>query len=234
MQDKIYLLSIGEILDEAEGEVLMAQVMDKVDANRRAKAERIKRQSAKAACVGAGLLLQVAMRDALEKSGNKLPIVEKKKASSDIHSNLIQYSVGELLERIESPILLEFMYGKNGKPYLRDYPFYFNLSHSGTYVVCVISEREIGVDIQEHRGGNVERIAKRYFHPEELQALDKCEPAGRMKVFFDLWAAKEAYGKYTGDGIAESLEKEIPVNKVTLQLIHSIPGYSLAVCKGME
>ena len=234
MQDKMYLLSIAELLGGTEGEIIMAQAMDKVDEDRRIKAERIKRQSAKAACVGAGLLLQVAVRDMLEQICKKKPMIEGRKASPDLHSDLPQYSVQELLEQIESPILLEYTYGQNGKPYFKEYPFHFNLSHSGEFVVCVVSEREVGVDIQEHRNGNVERIANRYFTAEERKTLEECEPAGQRQMFFDLWATKEAYGKYTGEGIVESLEKKIPASKVELQIIHSIPGYSLAVCKGKD
>ena len=124
MQDKIYLLSIADFFDEVQGGILMAQSMDKVDERRREKAERIKRQSAKAACVGAGLLLQVAMRDVLEQGGNKMSILEKEMASLDIHSNLAKYSVCELLEQIEAPFLLEFVYSI----YVRLYRRYNNIS----------------------------------------------------------------------------------------------------------
>lgn len=234
MRDRIYLLSIEDFLEKSDGMVLIKQALDKVDKSRREKAERIKRQSAKAACVGAGLLLQVAIRDVLEQSSNRVPVVETKKVSPDIQNDSAKYSVRELLEKIDSPISLEFAYGPNGKPYFKEYPIYFNLSHSGEFVICVVSEKEVGVDIQEHRGGNMERIAKRYFTVEEKKTLDECEPAGRPQMFFDLWAAKEAYGKYTGGGITESLEQEVPANKVAMQLIHNIPGYSLVVCKGME
>lgn len=37
-------------------------------------------------------------------------------------------------------------YGCYGKPYLRDYPnAQFNISHSGQFVACAVSDRPIGV-----------------------------------------------------------------------------------------
>ena len=37
---------------------------------------------------------------------------------------------------------------KNGKPYLKDVPFYFSLSHSGEYAICVYSAEPVGADLQ--------------------------------------------------------------------------------------
>lgn len=220
MQDRIYLLSIAEFLEESGGEELMRQAFEKVDESRRTKAGRIRQPRAKAASLGAGLLLQLAVQEAA--------------ASPKIHNNLANLTISEILPRVETTIPLEFTYGKSGKPYLRDYPlYYFNLSHSGEYVVCVISDREIGVDIQEHRRGDVEKIAARYFSTEEILRLESCDPEQKVQAFFDLWAAKEAYGKYTGGGITESLELEVPVSQVTLETIHNIPGYSLVICKAI-
>ena len=63
MQDRVYMLSIAEFLEESAGEELMEEALFKVDENRREKAERTRRKPAKAACLGAGLLLQLAVRE---------------------------------------------------------------------------------------------------------------------------------------------------------------------------
>lgn len=45
---------------------------------------------------------------------------------------------------------LDFTYNSNGKPSLSEYPkIYFNISHSANYIMCSISDREVGCDIQE-------------------------------------------------------------------------------------
>jgi hypothetical protein len=47
---------------------------------------------------------------------------------------------------------LQIEYGKNGKPYLPDYPgIYFNISHSGDYVAVALSCHPVGIDVQEKR-----------------------------------------------------------------------------------
>ena len=220
MQDRIYLLSIAEFLEESDGEVLINEALNKIDAGRREKALRIKQKKAAAASIGAGLLLQWMAKSHYEQKADEKWITF--------------FSVRELLDWIEMPITMEFSYGKGGKPYWKTAPFYFNLSHSGEYVVCVVSEQEIGIDIQVHCRGNEERIAKRYFATEEIRALEECDLSERTQRFYDMWAAKEAYGKYTGGGIAESLSLDITGCRVALQMIHRIPGYSLAICKALE
>ena len=45
------------------------------------------------------------------------------------------------------PENIRFYQGKNGKP-LSDLPYFFNCSHSGEYVACAVSRREIGVELE--------------------------------------------------------------------------------------
>lgn len=96
-------------------------------------------------------------------------------------------------------------YGRYGKPYLRDYPnVQFNISHSGQFVACAVSDRPIGVDIQEivpyHRD-----VAKRVFSPEKLLQIES-GPDPSVE-FTKLWTQKEAYLKMLGIGLFDSLHK---------------------------
>ena len=62
------------------------------------------------------------------------------------------------LEKIASEVLLAYTLKqqlptpyklqKNGKPYIPTLPF-FNISHSFPYVVCAVSNKEVGVDIEK-------------------------------------------------------------------------------------
>ena len=45
-----------------------------------------------------------------------------------------------------------------------------------------------------------ERIARRFFHPEEYRYLEQL--GFSTEAFFSLWTAKESYVKYTGEGIS--------------------------------
>lgn len=89
-------------------------------------------------------------------------------------------------------------YGAHGKPYVKDRPdIQFNLSHSGDYVLAAFGPVELGCDIQmigeTHRN---DRIAARFFTEAEQKAL------AEGMDFYRIWARKESYIKYTGDGMA--------------------------------
>ncbi len=93
---------------------------------------------------------------------------------------------------------------EHGKPMLpKELGLYFNLSHSGDYVLCAISDKEIGADIQRHEK-NEDRLAKRFFHPEELAYLK--EANDRKQCFYELWCLKESCIKCTGRGLSTGLE----------------------------
>ncbi len=91
------------------------------------------------------------------------------------------------------------VYGPYGKPYIRDWPnVHFNISHTGKYVVCTVADRPVGIDVQvitEYRPD----VAARVCSGEELARIETGDnPAAE---FTRLWTQKEAYGKWSGDGI---------------------------------
>ena len=87
-------------------------------------------------------------------------------------------------------------HGSRGKPYLanRDDAF-FSLSHSGNWVFCAVSDKEVGLDAQALTPYR-EAVAARCFTAEERAWID-----GNDKRFTDLWTMKEAYLKFTGFGL---------------------------------
>ena len=116
----------------------------------------------------------------------------------------------------------EIIFGleKNGKPYAENADVHFNISHSGNLVVCAVDDKPVGIDVEQIR--NIElKVAKRVytadelfylfgFHPEEEDFSILPDEKMRLR-FFELWTAKEAYLKYTGEGIASEL-KTLAVN----------------------
>ena len=95
-----------------------------------------------------------------------------------------------------------------GKPYFPNQPeLYFSISHSGDYWACAMADRPIGLDLQEHvscRNETAEdaaarylRMAKRFFHPGEAEYVKQ----DSYQRFFQVWAARESYVKYTGQVI---------------------------------
>lgn len=90
-----------------------------------------------------------------------------------------------------------------GKPFYSDFPaFHFNLSHSGRRVMCAVSDREFGCDTQQV-GDYRDKVARRFFHPTEYQALLSQETSeARCALFYRLWALKESFLKATGCGLS--------------------------------
>jgi phosphopantetheinyl transferase len=93
---------------------------------------------------------------------------------------------------------------QGGKPYFPAAPdLHFSLSHSGDYAVCAYHDQPVGLDLQVHSRCNQAAIARRFFRPEENDYL----AAKNYESFFAVWAAKESYLKYTGEGIVGGLDQ---------------------------
>ncbi len=95
-----------------------------------------------------------------------------------------------------------FLSSEHGKPYMQHHPVYFNVSHSGDYVALAISENNVGVDIEKLRHNKM-RVARRFFSEKEIKRLQVSDNPDRD--FTRLWSLKEAYLKYNGSGLTESL-----------------------------
>ena len=91
-----------------------------------------------------------------------------------------------------------------GKPYFPEAPeLHFSVSHSGAYWACAFSDAPVGLDIQMHQHNSYERLANRFFHPEEAAYL--AAKAFSPEAFFRIWTAKESYLKRTGEGLPGGL-----------------------------
>ncbi|PZU99929.1 MAG: hypothetical protein DCE90_01165 [Pseudanabaena sp.] len=151
---------------------------------------------------------------------------------------------------------IEFEYSDRGKPYLKNQPtdqsIYFNLAHSQNFAVyAVCRDRHVGIDLEYiNLNINVESIADRYFSEKEQKIIQSLSltPQEQYLAFYRAWVLKEAYGKATGQGIANLLHLDfatllenphgevLAVNGWLLQLITNqldlASGYVAAVCVG--
>jgi len=108
----------------------------------------------------------------------------------------------------EAPKGLRFERGERGKPSLRGEPeLQYNLSDSGELGLLAVSRSgPVGVDVElPRRVASLEAIARRFFAPQELQALLEYAPDQRPLAFRRIWTRKEAYLKALGEGIAGGL-----------------------------
>ena len=93
----------------------------------------------------------------------------------------------------ENAVILK---GEKGKPYIDGLPVHFNVSHTGTMWMCIAGPEECGLDIQQEKDCEFEKIARRHFSKKEQEYV----ALHGLKGFFRIWTRREAYGKYTGQG----------------------------------
>lgn len=108
----------------------------------------------------------------------------------------------------------ELLFNEMGKPYYQNGPF-FNISHSGKFVIMAVSNKEIGVDIEENNEQDMSSLIK-IFNEAEIKLLNE------HADFYYLWCAKESLIKCMGSSINKI--KEVP----------SLPLNGLKTFKGKD
>ncbi|MDE6665820.1 MAG: 4'-phosphopantetheinyl transferase superfamily protein [Ruminococcus sp.] len=114
--------------------------------------------------------------------------------------------------------------GEHGKPFLTEYPdIKYNMSHADGIAVCLMTDRECGVDCEGIRPYRP-NVVKRAFSENEKKLIENAPENERDLLFFRLWTLKEAYVKAIGIGIS------YPLNTVEFsfegnRIITSVSGY---------
>lgn len=240
MKEGCYLLSVRELALEEPDAPIWQKVYKRLDSERLGKVKEVRNMGKKASSAGAGLLLQWAVQHAGYIETCSTDTVLGKEAMGCGRSSVLltEISLTELLSQLQEPIHLQYTYGERGKPYFQNLPFFFNLSHSGDYVLCALSEQEIGVDIQRQAALRDIRIADRFFSESEKALIAGCiTEEERQSCFYRLWTRKEAYGKLTGEGIAAVLKKDFGalgaewMREILFEEMDYPAGYKIAVCR---
>ena len=121
--------------------------------------------------------------------------------------------VQQALEEAGYPRDLAPARGEHGKPEFQEIgeQFQFNLSHSGSRALCVVSHspegkaQAVGCDIQEIGEADL-RLAERFFTQEEAESVFAlATPEERRERFYRLWVLKESFLKATGKGLTLGL-----------------------------
>ena len=191
----IYLLKVDmpELLSQSGEEPL--RILKAIDPARAKTADGMKKNpKGRAACIGAGLLLQKAVKD--HNAG----------ISDGDGFSVREIGLDELLTG-DDALDLKYRIGEQGKPYFMDktLPF-FNISHAGGYVALALSDTEVGIDIQNRRNNRETDMAERFFSERESKAV-KDDPD--RDIFYKLWSRKEALGKCTGEGVRPYLDTDV-------------------------
>ena len=128
---------------------------------------------------------------------------EKDQTRSVISSYLVNQLSKEELKKNEM-----------GKPFYQNGPF-FNISHSGKYVIMAVANNEVGVDIEENIEKNMDMLLKIFNEAEAKMIKEHAD-------FYYLWCAKESLIKCMGSSISKV--KEVP----------SLPLNGLKTFKGID
>ena len=83
---------------------------------------------------------------------------------------------------------------QHGKPFIKDCNKHINISHSGDYAACAISNSPVGIDIEKLRDINI-KAAEKFCNSAELDYIYSFDSTNR---FFEIWTAKEAAFKLCG------------------------------------
>ena len=107
-----------------------------------------------------------------------------------------------------------FTENPQGKPFLVGYPnVHFNISHSEKYVVCAVSDRPVGIDVEERTAYNP-KIAKRVFSPAVQEKI--ATSSDKDMTFTQCWVENEANLKRIGCGLACKFPCDDPIAEVIL------------------
>ena len=136
------------------------------------------------------------------------------------------------------PEKLVIQTGTCGKPFFEGNPVHFNLSHSGSRVLCALSPVPVGCDTEKIQPADPGLISSAFF-PEEQALLQRCSgEEERNRLFFRIWTLKESVLKCTGQGfhkrmdsfsVAECLEGK-PLGSLWLGEKDLGDGYCYSFC----
>ena len=87
-----------------------------------------------------------------------------------------------------------------GKPFI-DYPLCVGVTHTDSVVIIALCEKSFGIDAE--KVGRVmarqDSIAERFFTKNERKFIE--ESSDKQNTFLEIWVKKEAYVKFTGEGV---------------------------------
>lgn len=164
---------------------------------RQEKADVLQMPSDKARCIAAGLLLEYAYE--------KFRIEKTKELAS---ANSFGYTQNSAMFPETMPEIAEGLRGKPEFAWPEDCETkcFFNISHSGNYVICAMADFEVGADVQR-RTRVRESVLRQFFSQEERKRVESCgeDEVLRERAFARIWVSKEAQTKLTGRGIGQLL-----------------------------
>ncbi|NLN26133.1 MAG: 4'-phosphopantetheinyl transferase superfamily protein [Bacteroidetes bacterium] len=139
---------------------------------------------------------------------------------SDIHKRGF-LSIRKLLE-IEGYSDFDLYYDENGKPHLKDGKF-ISITHSYEFAAIIISDSEVGIDIEKQRS-KIIRIAHKFTPLEEYRTLANDDAL--MRKLTIVWCAKESlYKSFAERGVSflrhiDVADFDLDENQTTAKIVY--------------
>lgn len=90
-------------------------------------------------------------------------------------------------------------YNLNGKPYIKDINYHFNISHSNNLVCLIIDDNECAVDIEIYDcNRNFDKIVNKYFNINDKEIYYSLDLDERNNFFYSIWVQIETHVKFLG------------------------------------
>lgn len=142
------------------------------------------------------------IKESYEELAKDIKLTEKcdlrvKNMKSDIHKRGFM-SVRHLLA-LEGYSDFDLYYDENGKPHLKDGK-YISITHSFEFAAIIISDQEVGIDIERQRN-KIIRIAHKFTPVEEYKTMANDDAFVRKLTI--VWCAKESlYKSFSEKGLS--------------------------------
>lgn len=114
----------------------------------------------------------------------------------------------------------------NGKPYIDNSNIFYNISHKNKMVGLIISDSEVGLDIEYIDTENIKREStlKYFFTEKERESITTNE------VLLTLWTKKESYIKLNGGMLRDAIGLDINNTNVIFDTF-KLDNYIITICK---
>lgn len=114
----------------------------------------------------------------------------------------------------------------NGKPYIDNSNIFYNISHKNKMVGLIISDSEVGLDIEYVDTENIKRKStlKYFFTDKERESITNNEE------LLTLWTKKESYIKLNGGMLRDAIGLDINNINVIYDTF-KLDNYIITICK---
>lgn len=114
----------------------------------------------------------------------------------------------------------------NGKPYIDNSNIFYNISHKNKMVGLIISDSEVGLDIEYIDTENIKRKStlKYFFTEKERESITNNEE------LLTLWTKKESYIKLNGGMLRDAIGLDINNTNVIFDTF-KLDNYIITICK---